>query len=145
MLRKKELLAKLSKFTKWQLFSLKMVLSCLSCKNQFQNWFLQAKNPVRRTWFFQLDFSKFKYRSTGGEAALNQNDTLIAFRKLNYNCFDNMLLCKSNCCDTKIRCNSNQFEKKKMKWRRCFCSEWPQKYFCVVKKGIRQFLLVQRQ
>ena len=28
MLKKKELLAKLSKFTKWQLFSLKMVLGC---------------------------------------------------------------------------------------------------------------------
>ena len=24
------------------------------------------KNPVHRTWFFQLDFLKFKYRSTGG-------------------------------------------------------------------------------
>ena len=36
----------------------------LACKNQFQNWFLQAKNPVCRTWFLQLDFSKIKYRST---------------------------------------------------------------------------------
>ena len=30
------------------------------------NWFLKAKNPVCRTWFLQLDFSKIKYRSTGG-------------------------------------------------------------------------------
>ena len=27
---------------------------------------MQAKNPVRQTWFFQFNFSKFKYRSTGG-------------------------------------------------------------------------------
>jgi hypothetical protein len=33
MLRKKELLAKLSKFTKWQLFSLKMVLGCHLSEN----------------------------------------------------------------------------------------------------------------
>ena len=25
---------------------------------------MQTKNPVRRTWVFQFDFSKFKYRST---------------------------------------------------------------------------------
>ena len=30
--------------------------ACVACKNQF------------RTWFFQLDFLKFKYRSTGGHA-----------------------------------------------------------------------------
>jgi hypothetical protein len=41
--------------------------ACVACKNQFQNLFLQAKNPVFRTWFFQLDFSKFKCRSTGGK------------------------------------------------------------------------------
>ena len=29
----------------------------VACKNQFQNWFLLAKNPVHRTWFLQLDFS----------------------------------------------------------------------------------------
>ena len=33
--------------------------SFVACKNQFWNWFLQAKNPVRRIWFFQLDFFKF--------------------------------------------------------------------------------------
>ena len=27
---------------------------------------MQAKNPVCRTWFLQLDFSKIKYRSIGG-------------------------------------------------------------------------------
>ena len=37
-----------------------------ACKNQFLDWFLQAKNSVRWPWVFQLDFSKFKYRSTGG-------------------------------------------------------------------------------
>ena len=26
----------------------------LACKNQFWNWFLQAKNPVCRTWFFKI-------------------------------------------------------------------------------------------
>ena len=46
---------------------LKLIFTaCVACKNQFQNWFLQAKNPVHRNWFFQLDFSKFKHRSTGG-------------------------------------------------------------------------------
>ena len=25
-------------------------------KNQFRNWFLKAKNPICRTWFFQYDF-----------------------------------------------------------------------------------------
>ena len=49
----------------------------LTCKNQFQNWFLQATqavwNPVWNrlkiqfdwTGFFQLDFSKIKYRWIG--------------------------------------------------------------------------------
>ena len=36
------------------------------------NWIFTAcvacKNPVHRTWFFKLDFSEIKYRSTGGEA-----------------------------------------------------------------------------
>ena len=41
---------------------------CVACKNQFWNGFLQTKNPVRWTWFFQLAFSKFKYRSTGGQS-----------------------------------------------------------------------------
>ena len=41
--------------------------ACVACKNQFQNWFLQVKNPVGRTWFFKLDFSDIKYRSTGGK------------------------------------------------------------------------------
>ena len=31
------------------------------------NWFLQSKNPVHQIWFFQLDFPKFKYKSTGGQ------------------------------------------------------------------------------
>ena len=35
----------------------------LAYKNQFWNWFLI--NPVCRNWFFRLDFSKLKYRSTG--------------------------------------------------------------------------------
>ena len=39
--------------------------ACLVYKNQFRNWFLHAKNPVHQTWLFQLDFLKFKYRSTG--------------------------------------------------------------------------------
>ena len=30
----------------------------------FRTWFLQIKNPVFQTWFFKLDFSKIKYRST---------------------------------------------------------------------------------
>ena len=44
-----------------------IVTACVACKNQFRNWFLQAKNPVCWTWFLQLDFSKIKYRSTGGK------------------------------------------------------------------------------
>ena len=40
--------------------------ACVVCKNQLRHWFLQAKNPVCRTWVFQFDFSKFKYRSTRG-------------------------------------------------------------------------------
>ena len=40
--------------------------ACVVCKKQLSNWFLQAKKPVRRTWVFQFDFSKFKYRSTRG-------------------------------------------------------------------------------
>ena len=43
--------------------------ACLACKNQFRNWFLQAKNPVRWNWCLQLYFSKIKYRSTGGTIA----------------------------------------------------------------------------
>ena len=35
-------------------------------KSKFWNWFLQAKNAVCRTCFLQLDFSKIKYKSTGG-------------------------------------------------------------------------------
>ena len=33
-----------------------------ACKNQFQNWFLQVKNPVYWTGFFKPDFSRIKYR-----------------------------------------------------------------------------------
>ena len=45
----------------------------LACKNQFQNWFLQTKNPVCQIGVFQLDFSKFKYRSTGGGVEMSSN------------------------------------------------------------------------
>ena len=41
----------------------------VACKNQFQNWFLLAKNPVCQTWLLQHDFSKIKYRTTGGKKA----------------------------------------------------------------------------
>ena len=27
--------------------------ACVACKNQLGNWFLQVKDPVRRTWFFK--------------------------------------------------------------------------------------------
>ena len=47
----------------------------LTCKNQFQNWFLQVKNLVRRTWFFKLDFSKIKYRWIG-----RQKEYLLKFK-----------------------------------------------------------------
>ena len=33
---------------------------------QLTVWFLQVKYPVFLTWFLHLDFSKIKYRSTGG-------------------------------------------------------------------------------
>ena len=33
-----------------------ILTACVSCKNQFRNQFLQAKNPVHRNWFLQLDF-----------------------------------------------------------------------------------------
>ena len=39
----------------------------VACKNQFQNWFLLAKNPVCHPQFLQLVFSKIKYRSTGAQ------------------------------------------------------------------------------
>ena len=32
-----------------------------------------SKNPVCRTWFFQIDFSEIQYRSTGGEALYAQS------------------------------------------------------------------------
>jgi len=41
----------------------------IHCLRSLQNWFLQAKNSVCR--FFQLDFSKFKYRSKRGEITKN--------------------------------------------------------------------------
>ena len=53
-------------FSLFQTWFLLPVYSCVACKNQFRKWFLLAKNPVCPTWFFHLDFSKFKYRSTGG-------------------------------------------------------------------------------
>ena len=56
-------------FEKWIFYSIWNLIfsACAACKNQFRNWFLKAENSVRRTWLFQLDFSKFKYRSTGGQ------------------------------------------------------------------------------
>ena len=44
--------------------------ACVACKNQIQNWFLEVKNSVRRTWFFKLDFSNliFQKSSTDGES-----------------------------------------------------------------------------
>ena len=39
--------------------------ACVAWKNQLRNWFLQAKNSVHWTAFFQLDFLIFKYRSRG--------------------------------------------------------------------------------
>ena len=52
--------------------------ACAACKNPFQNWFLQAKNPVCRTWFLQLDFSEIKYRSTGGQGVF-KNQWIFSF------------------------------------------------------------------
>ena len=50
--------------TEYLLFS-----ACVACKNQIRNWFMQAKNSVRWTWFFknqvQMDMVKlesFRYR-----------------------------------------------------------------------------------
>ena len=42
-------------------------IACVASNNQFRNWFLQAKNPVHRNWFLQINISKIKYRSTGGQ------------------------------------------------------------------------------
>ena len=44
-----------------------ILTACLACKNNFRNWFLQAKTSVCQTRFLHLDFSKSNYRSTGGE------------------------------------------------------------------------------
>ena len=41
------------KISQW-LFGLKNHQSWKNIKNQFRNWFLQAKNPVRWTWFFKI-------------------------------------------------------------------------------------------
>ena len=46
MLRKKEPLAKLSKFTKWQIFSLKMVLGCRFEENIHHLWICSAFQAV---------------------------------------------------------------------------------------------------
>ena len=46
----------------------KLDFYCLcSLQKSISKLILQAKNPVRRTWLFQLDFSKFKYRSIWGK------------------------------------------------------------------------------
>ena len=37
----------------FSLFQTGFFTACVACKNQFRNWFLQAKNPVCRTWFFK--------------------------------------------------------------------------------------------
>ena len=57
-----------SSSTKWifSLFETEFLLPVKLAKINFKMDFFQAKNPVRQTWVFQLDFSKFKYRSTGG-------------------------------------------------------------------------------
>ena len=49
-----------------------------ACKNPLRNWFLHVKNsavwnPVCRIWVFQLDFWKFKYRSTGGKNCFHKS------------------------------------------------------------------------
>ena len=38
-----------------------------------------SKNPVCRTWFFQIDFSEIKYRSTGGKS-YNIGASLLCLR-----------------------------------------------------------------
>ena len=42
----------------------KLDFYCLCSKNQFQNWFLQVKSPIRRTWF--LKKSSTDGRAKGG-------------------------------------------------------------------------------
>ena len=40
-----------------------------------------SKSPVRLTWFFQLDFSKIKYRSTGGQLYLETIEIILVRKK----------------------------------------------------------------
>ena len=40
--------------------------ACVACKNQSRNWFLQAKNPVCRTGFLKLDYSKNQVQISKG-------------------------------------------------------------------------------
>ena len=49
------------KFEELEFWSIlkRIFTASVACKDQFRNWF-----PFHRTWFFQLDFSKFKYGST---------------------------------------------------------------------------------
>ena len=63
--------------------------ACVACENQFWNWFLQAKNPVCWNCFLQPDFSKIKYRSTGGLAtywSAMQCCPCLELTKLNGDC-----------------------------------------------------------
>ena len=55
------------KFDELDFYSISNFSACVAWKNQFQNWILQAENPVRQNCFLQLDFSKIKYRSTGSK------------------------------------------------------------------------------
>ena len=57
-----------SSSTNWiySLFWNLIFTACVVCKNQFRNWYLEAKNPVCWAWSLQLDFLKINYRSTGG-------------------------------------------------------------------------------
>ena len=51
----------------WKIKFDKLDYYCLcDLQKSISNLILQAKNPVRRTGFFQLEFLKFKYRSIGG-------------------------------------------------------------------------------
>ena len=55
---------KKSSWTNWifSLFWTWFLLTVYPAKIQFQNWFLQAKNPVFRNWFFPTWFFKIQVR-----------------------------------------------------------------------------------
>ena len=57
-----------SSLMSWILVDFELDFYCLcSMQKSITIDFCKAKNPVRWTWFFQLDFSKFQYRSTRGK------------------------------------------------------------------------------